>query len=192
MCSSVYVVCVCVCVRVHVCTPLVITACAASVVVQYWTLAAVGTSCYMNPKNAIWLLSMDLIHMYATVCSGDHAYLPYWVSLTVNVWWLCVYCYLCSTTSMCLHFVLDRLHHVICMHYIDTAFIAFWHCWLGVRKSIRPVKIEWWSVGVVICLELGADCFHMIQLMPLPSPSSPTSFKSRLVLPLWLSWKRDY
>jgi len=27
------------------------------------------------------------------------------------------------------------------------------HCWLGVRKSIRPVKIEWWGVGVVVCLE---------------------------------------
>ena len=31
-----------------------------------------------------------------------------------------------------------------------------WHCWMGVRKSIRPVKIDWWGVGVVICLELGA------------------------------------
>ena len=26
---------------------------------------------------------------------------------------------------------------------------------------------EWWSVGVVICLERGAD-LHMAQLMPLP------------------------
>ena len=25
-----------------------------------------------------------------------------------------------------------------------------WYCWLGVRKSIRPVKIEWRGVGVVI------------------------------------------
>ena len=33
-----------------------------------------------------------------------------------------------------------------------------WHCWLGVRKSIRPVKIEWWGVSVVICLQRGADC----------------------------------
>ena len=131
----------CVCVRVRVCTPLVITACAASVVVQYWTLAAVGTSCYMNPKNAIWLLSMDLIHMYATVCSGGHAYLPYWVSLTVNVWWLCVYCYLCSTTSMCLHFVLDRLHHVICMHYIDTAFFAL--TLLVGRQEEHPACKNW-------------------------------------------------
>ena len=27
------------------------------------------------------------------------------------------------------------------------------HCWLGVWKSIRPLKIEWWGVGVVVCLE---------------------------------------
>ena len=39
---------------------------------------------------------------------------------------------------------------------------------LLVRKSIWPVEIEWWSVGVVICLERGAD-LHMVQLMPLPS-----------------------
>jgi len=40
-------------------------------------------------------------------------------------------------------------------------------CWLGGRKGIRPVKIEWWGAGVVICLEQGAD-LHMAQLMPLP------------------------
>jgi len=28
-------------------------------------------------------------------------------------------------------------------------------------------KIEWWSAGVVICLERGAD-LHMARLMPLP------------------------
>jgi len=28
-------------------------------------------------------------------------------------------------------------------------------------------KTEWWGVGVVICLERGAD-LHMAQLMPLP------------------------
>ena len=63
---------------------------------------------------------------------------------------------------------------------------VLWHWSLGVRKSIRPVKIEWWGVGVVICLERGADCLHMVQLMPLPSQttSSLTWFKSRLVL-LW-------
>jgi len=30
------------------------------------------------------------------------------------------------------------------------------HCWLGVRKSIWPVKN--WGAGVVICLEWGAAC----------------------------------
>jgi len=63
---------------------------------------------------------------------------------------------------------------------------VLWHWSLGVRKSIRPVKFEWWGVGVVSCLERGADCLHMVQLMPLPSQttSSLASFKSRLVL-LW-------
>jgi len=28
-------------------------------------------------------------------------------------------------------------------------------------------KLEWWSAGVVICLERGAD-LHTAQLMPLP------------------------
>jgi len=45
---------------------------------------------------------------------------------------------------------------------------------------------------VVICLEQGADCLHMVQLMPLhpQTPSSLASFKSRLVLPFWyrLTW----
>ena len=38
---------------------------------------------------------------------------------------------------------------------------------------------------MVICLERGADCLHMVQLMPLlpKTPSSLASFKSRLVLP---------
>ena len=66
--------------------------------------------------------------------------------------------------------------------------LVLWHCWLGVRKSIWPLKIEQWCVDVVICLEWGADCLHMVQLMPLPSQNSIISclvFKSRLVLPFW-------
>jgi len=40
---------------------------------------------------------------------------------------------------------------------------------------------------VVVCLERGAGCLHMVQLMPLypQTPSSLASFKSRLVLPFW-------
>ena len=43
---------------------------------------------------------------------------------------------------------------------------VLWRCWLGGRKGIRPVKKQWWSAGVVVCLEQGAD-LHMAQLMPL-------------------------
>ena len=43
------------------------------------------------------------------------------------------------------------------------------HCSLGARKSIWPVKIEWWDVGAVICLEQETNCLHIVQLMPLPS-----------------------
>ena len=38
---------------------------------------------------------------------------------------------------------------------------------------------------MVFCLERGADCLHMVQLMPVPSPSSLASVKYRLVLPFW-------
>ena len=62
---------------------------------------------------------------------------------------------------------------------------VLWHCWLGIGKSIQPVKIvmRCWRG----CLERDADCLHMVQLMPLhpKTPSSLASFKSRLVLPFW-------
>jgi len=60
------------------------------------------------------------------------------------------------------------------------------HCWFSVRKSIHPVKIEWWGVFVVVCLAQGPDCLHMVQLMPLHSKtlSSLASFKSWLDLPI--------
>jgi len=37
------------------------------------------------------------------------------------------------------------------------------------------------------CLERGADCLHVVQLMPLhhKTPSSLASFKSRQFLPFW-------
>ena len=57
--------------------------------------------------------------------------------------------------------------------------------------------VERWGVGVVICLQRGADCLHMVQLMPL-HPKTPSSLAS--YNPDWfylsgtglpsLSWKR--
>ena len=65
--------------------------------------------------------------------------------------------------------------------------LVLWHCWLVVRKSIWPVKTEWWGVGMVICLDRGAYCLHIVQLMPLhpQTPSSLASFNLWLVLPFW-------
>ena len=37
--------------------------------------------------------------------------------------------------------------------------------------------VERWGVGVVICLERGAYCLHMVQLMPL-HPKTPSSLAS--------------
>jgi len=53
------------------------------------------------------------------------------------------------------------------------------YCWLGVRKSIGPVTIERRGVGVVICLERGAGCLHMVAYGR--TLSSLASFKYRLV-----------
>jgi len=42
--------------------------------------------------------------------------------------------------------------------------LLLWHCWLGGRRGIQPVK-NW--AGMVICLERDAD-LHIAQMMPLP------------------------
>jgi len=59
-----------------------------------------------------------------------------------------------------------------------------WHFWLGGRKGIRPIKIKWWGVGVVMCLD------YEVQTCIWPSwchchSLSLASVKSRLVLPFW-------
>jgi len=38
---------------------------------------------------------------------------------------------------------------------------------VGQQEGHLTCKIQWWSAGMVICLERGAD-LHMAQLMPLP------------------------
>ena len=60
---------------------------------------------------------------------------------------------------------------------------VLWHCWLGDRKGIRPVKIEWYGVDVAIWLEQGAD-LHMAQLMPLTLIVS-CFCKIQIGLPFW-------
>ena len=67
----------------------------------------------------------------------------------------------------------------------EKSLTVLWRRWLGIRKSIRPVKnwvVGCWH-GVVICLEQGAD-LHMPSWCHCHSVS-PASVKSRLVLPFW-------
>ena len=50
----------------------------------------------------------------------------------------------------------------VCLQCFDTV-----DCASGRASGLY--KFEWWGVGVVICLDWGAGCLHMVQLMPLPS-----------------------
>jgi len=64
---------------------------------------------------------------------------------------------------------------------------VLWHCWLGVRKSIRPVK-NW--VMRCWCSYLSAEMCRLFAYGPADAtasqtPSSLALFKSRLVLPFW-------
>ena len=64
---------------------------------------------------------------------------------------------------------------------------VLWHCWLGIRKSIWPVKIHQWGVG---CGYLSAARCRLFAYVPddataIAKPHNLVSFKSRLVLPFW-------
>jgi len=59
---------------------------------------------------------------------------------------------------------------------------AFWNTWLGVRKSIWPVK-NWWGAGVVILSGARCKWFAYGPADVTGTPSSLASLKSRLLLP---------
>ena len=89
------------------------------------------------------------------------------------------------------------IHSILIVQFMCLT--VLWHCWLGARKSIWPVKIKWWGVGVVICLERDTDCLHNgpadatasqnpHHLLPRLNPD--WFYLSHTGLPR-LSWKRD-
>ena len=65
----------------------------------------------------------------------------------------------------------------------------FWYRPTRVVPDQRPLngRCCCCCVGAVIYLQRGADCLHMVQLMPLPSPNPIISClnKSRPYLPFW-------
>ena len=63
---------------------------------------------------------------------------------------------------------------------------VLWHCWLGGRKGVRPVKTEWWPGRVLAWLFVWSE----VQTFVWPSwchchSLSLASVKSTLVLPFW-------
>ena len=92
-----------------------------------------------------------------------------------------------------LWFILHVFSYNHCLHCFDT--VSFRQEGHPICKKLSDEVLVWCAfsaltgvcVGVVICLERGADCLHMVQLMPLhpKTLSSLTSFKSWLVLPFW-------
>jgi len=63
------------------------------------------------------------------------------------------------------------------IHYHTTLPSVLWHCWLGGRKGIRPVKNmgQWWRLALVVWMEwrpVGGSVF-------LPLLISPCTIKSR-------------
>ena len=81
----------------------------------------------------------------------------------------CMEAILSNRTRKLLWFEITKTMIAVCekKNYCVIYYSVLWHCWLGGRKGIRPVKTEWWGDGMVIVLERGAD-LHMAQLMPLP------------------------
>jgi len=137
----------------------------------------------------IWCLARNM--------SWNSVYGGFWCMLNADCYYtwylLCwLFCFFFCRMNIVLHAVdplpIISTSSVIWLNWLSLYWhIVLWHCWLVVMMSIRPVKIELWGVDVVICLERGADCLHMAQLMPLhpQTPSSLASFKSRLVFPFW-------
>ena len=88
--------------------------------------------------------------------SGDYTLF----SFIAKLWWYILPLYLTLGANSCLNIFVATL-------VLGIVPSELWRCWLGGRKGIRPVKTEWRGVGVVICLERGAD-LYMDELMSLP------------------------
>ena len=83
-----------------------------------------------------------------------------WLSVWSDVHIVCIWS---SLSTAMLHFYPDWFY----LSGIGLPRLSCYRC--GSSSSFWSVEIEWLGVGVVVCLERGADCLHMVHLMPLPS-----------------------
>jgi len=84
-----------------------------------------------------------------------------------------------------------KLFDILWWFYELTLPSVLWCCWLGSRKSIQPVKNEWWDAGMIICLEWSANDLHIVQQHCQPIISCFFKIKNGASLPT-LSWKRGH
>ena len=79
--------------------------------------------------------------------------------------------------------LLEDDEDILCLQYMFVAFSAL-TLLVGRQEGHPACKKLSGEVLVVICLVRGADCLHMVQLMPQhpKTPSSLASIKTKLVL----------
>jgi len=110
-------------------------------------------SVWSDMQTCIWP-SWCHCHSLSLASVKSRLVLPFWYRFT---WVVPEKGPLNVCVCVCVCVILTVLFSRIQKYYLPTcslqieAFSALTR-WLGVRKSIRPVKIEWWGV-VVICLE---------------------------------------
>jgi len=108
------------------------------------------------------------------MCTGCTDY-RYWHLMTGTLCWSVTIWSGRSQGEEGLTYITSLIDKFICIVPINSIKPSvLWHCWLGGRKGIRPVKNWVAGAGMVICLEQGAD-LHMVQLIPLPLTVSCSS-----------------
>ena len=154
--------------------------CTVCVVFMYTFVACISFSASLYQETSVMIVWMLRAEIISVLCCDL-------LQLTVGLVFFVIVWDSAKQRSGCYPLSRKRLsvYLILVLFLKSWAFSALTR--LGIGKSIQPVKIEWLGVGVVICLEWGADCLHIVQLMALhpKTPSSLASFKSKLVLPFW-------
>ena len=119
-------------------------------------------------------------------CSAVYRHSAYHKDIFVIIIIILFVYFLCSKHFRCVVTLLFFVVNTSPLRYLCLSSVL-WHCWLGIRKSAQPVKIEWWAVVVVICLEWGAGLFAY---GPANAIASPNPIVSCLILtqsgfPFW-------
>ena len=134
--------------------------------------------------NAKYTTLKELCHWVHVTCKCHIHSCNYAVAAQhMSIMFLC-----CLSVCTCVNvsaFVHASRHRRFPTGFLLTSF-AFSALTLLVGHQEEPpaVKLDWWRVDVVICLERGADCLRIVHLMPLPS-QNPIISCLRLILPFW-------